>query len=62
MRNIFKKDLLVNKLFATLLIALGWLTTLIDGDGTAFVLLAFVGVGVFFAKTNVITIFKLEEK
>lgn len=43
---------LKNKLYATVLIILGWLSTLIDGDATAFVFLLMIGVPLFFAKEN----------
>ncbi len=43
---------LKNKLYAILLLMAGYVPVLIDGDGTALVVLAFIAIPLFFAKEN----------
>lgn len=43
---------LKNKLYATLLLASGYIPVLIDGDGTALVFFACIAIPMFFAKEN----------
>lgn len=47
---------LKNKIMATSLILLGYLSTKIEGDGTFFIFTLLIGVPLFFEKTNWIDI------
>ena len=49
-----RKQIMKNRLWATLLAFLGYLTTLIDGDSTAFILLLLIALTVFFKEDVVI--------
>lgn len=48
----FNSELIKNKIAAILLLVIGFLTMLIDNDGTAFLLIALVAIPLFFAKEN----------
>lgn len=55
-RGIFKKELLKNKLYAIVLLTLGYISVgLLDGDITGFILLMFFALALFFAKENAIS-------
>lgn len=43
-----------NKIYSCLLLLVGYLSTLIDGDATAFVFIATIAVPLFFSKENYI--------
>ena len=43
---------LKNKIIATALILLGYLSTKIEGDGTFFIFTLLIGIPLFFEKTN----------
>lgn len=45
-------ETIYNKIFATVMIGLGYLSTLIDGDGTFFVWTLMLFVPMFFAREN----------
>lgn len=49
-----KTELFANKMTALGLLGLGYLSTLIDGDGTGLVILAMLAIPLFFAKENYI--------
>lgn len=48
----WKPELRKNKIYAVVLLALGWLSMLLDQDATAFLFLAMLAVPLFFAKRN----------
>lgn len=48
----WKPELRKNKIYAVVLLALGWLSMLLDQDATAFLFLAMLVVPLFFAKRN----------
>lgn len=41
-----------NKVYAIILTLIGWLTTRIDGDATAFIFILFITIPLFFSKDN----------
>lgn len=53
-RRLFDKKLMKNKVYSILIILLGYATTFIEGDCTAFILMLFIGIPLFFAKKNYI--------
>ncbi len=50
-----KRELLKNKLYALILIGLGWLSILPDRDGTFLVFISMIAIPLFFSKENWIT-------
>lgn len=51
----FTKETIKNKLYSILIISVGILSTFIDGDYTFFGFSLFLGLPLFFTKTNWIT-------
>lgn len=45
-----RSETLLNKIVAILFVTIGWLSTLIDGDGTAFVFLLCIAIPMFRSK------------
>lgn len=50
----WKRELIRNKMYALLLIAIGAMPMMIDGDGTVFIFALLLGGALFFSKKNVI--------
>lgn len=47
-----KRELLKNKVYALILIGLGWLSILPDRDGTFLVFISMIAIPLFFSKEN----------
>ena len=56
MKKLFRRDLLLNKVAAIILILINYIGMLLDGtnDGTAFVMCTLLALFIFFAKVNLI--------
>ena len=56
MKKIFKRELLPNKVVATILVLVNYIGMRLDGtnDGTAFVMCLFIALFIFFARVNLI--------
>lgn len=54
-KNLFKRDLIKNKVYSSILMLLGYITIpLLNGDGTVFIFTLVLGLPVFFSDKNVI--------
>lgn len=50
----WKRELILNKMYALLIVAIGAMPMMIDGDGTVFIFALLFGGVLFFSKKNVI--------
>ena len=54
-KNLFKRDLIKNKIYAVIFLLIGYIVELLSNDVTVFVfMLIFFAIPLFFAKENVI--------
>lgn len=54
-KNLFKRDLIKNKIYAVIFLLIGYIVELLSNDATVFVfMLIFFAIPLFFAKENVI--------
>lgn len=54
-KNLFKRELLKNKIYAVIFLLIGYVVELLSNDATVFVfMLIFFAIPLFFAKENVI--------
>ena len=51
----WKRSLIKNKVYAVLIMLLGAVPMIVDGDGTFFIFAMALGVPLFFSKKNLIT-------